>query len=497
MNKTLTLPKHYRDFPSTKAISLTKNLRKKRILEHFDQLAPEFIQYRQKFAYYHQDIIDQFNFFLHEDDKILEVGCGTGELLDKLKPKNKTGLDFSEPMVKIATKRHPHLKIHLMDAEELTLTETFDVIILSDVLGFFENVLDVFKQLKKVCHENTRIYINYYNFVWEAPLSLAEKLGLKRKAPKQSWLSKSDIENLLHLAGFDAYRTCRRMLIPVYIPVISRFFNKYISRLPIINHLCLNQFIFAKKVLSKSEDYSSSYSVTVVVPARNESGNIEQIVKRIPEMGCRTEIIFIEGGSTDNTWEAIQHTAEKYKAIRPIKFARQDGKGKGDAVRKGYGMACGDILMILDADMTVPPEDLPKFYEALASGKGDFINGSRLVYPMEKQAMRILNLFGNKFFSMVFSWMLEQPIKDSLCGTKVMFRKDYIKLAKNRKFFGDFDPFGDFDLLFGAYKLNLKIIDLPIRYHERVYGDTNISRFRHGWILLKMCLYAARKIKFW
>ena len=180
-----------------------------------------------------------------------------------------------------------------------------------------------------------------------------------------------------------------------------------------------------------------------------------------------------------------------------IKIAQQPGKGKGDAVRKGFGMATGDILMILDADLTVPPEDLPAFYEAITQNKGEFINGSRLVYPMEKNAMRILNLFGNKFFSMMFSWLLEQPIKDTLCGTKVIFRKDYEKLVKNRAFFGDFDPFGDFDLIFGAYKLNLKIVDLPIRYRERVYGETNISRFSHGFMLLRMVAYAARKIKFY
>ena len=175
---------------------------------------------------------------------------------------------------------------------------------------------------------------------------------------------------------------------------------------------------------------------------------------------------------------------------------QQPGKGKADAVRKGYSQATGDILMILDADLTVPPEDLPKFYDALASGKGGFINGTRLVYQMEKEAMRFLNLLGNKFFSMAFTWLLDQRFKDTLCGTKVMFRTDYEKLVKNRKFFGDFDPFGDFDLIFGAHKLNLKIVEIPIRYRERTYGSTNISRFKHGLILLRMCLFAARKIKF-
>jgi glycosyltransferase involved in cell wall biosynthesis len=180
----------------------------------------------------------------------------------------------------------------------------------------------------------------------------------------------------------------------------------------------------------------------------------------------------------------------------PITLLHQgDGIGKGDAVRKGFAAATGDVLMILDADLTVPPEDLPKFFEALTSGKGEFINGTRLVYPMERQAMRTLNHLGNKFFSLAFTWLLEQRFRDTLCGTKVLFRRDYERIAANRHYFGDFDPFGDFDLIFGASRLNLRIVEVPVRYRERTYGVTNISRFRHGWLLLRMCLVAFRKLK--
>lgn len=284
------------------------------------------------------------------------------------------------------------------------------------------------------------------------------------------------------------------MLLPVYIPVLSWFLNKYIGHLPFFNLFSLNHHIFARPV---NNEPNKEYTVSVVIPARNESGNIENAILRLPEFGAGVEIIYVEGNSTDDTWEKIKEVQQKYIGKKNIVIARQEGKGKADAVRKGYSIATGDILMILDADLTVPPETLPKFYEAIASGKGEFINGSRLVYPLGKNSMRFLNMLGNKFFSLAFTWLLEQPIKDTLCGTKVIFRDDYNRLVSNRKFFGDFDPFGDFDLLFGAYKLNLKIIDLPIRYQERTYGDTNISRFRHGFILLKMWIYAAGKIKFW
>jgi glycosyltransferase involved in cell wall biosynthesis len=253
--------------------------------------------------------------------------------------------------------------------------------------------------------------------------------------------------------------------------------------------------MFIARPLSKPNQADKPASVSVIVPARNEAGNIADIMKRVPEMGSGTEIIFIEGHSQDDTLNEIKRQQEIFSKRNTALF-QQTGKGKGDAVRLGFEKAAGQILMILDADLTVPPEDLPRFYHALVSGKGEFINGVRLVYPMQDEAMRFLNLVGNKFFSSAFTWLLNQPIKDTLCGTKVLFKKDYQKIADNRDYFGDFDPFGDFDLLFGATKLNLKVVDLPIRYRRRMYGETNISRFRHGALLLRMVTFSAGKLKF-
>jgi trans-aconitate methyltransferase len=472
--------------------------RKQEVLEYFESISSGYNQYRKRFSYYGNDIIRYINFFIQPEDKVLEIGCGCGETIAGLRTKDKTGIDFSPKMIEEAKKQHPDIDFHVMDAEAITLTQTFDVIIFNNIIGYLDNIQDVFTSIHKNCHQRTHIIISYYNFYWEPLLSLAERLKIKKKSPYQNWLNTNDITNLLFLAGFETYKKTDRLLVPINIPVISTLFNRYLAKLPLIRGLCLNKFLFA---LPKPEwmdaGYQKDYSVSICIPARNESGNIENAIKRIPSFGKSQEIIFVEGNSTDDTWQKIQEVKEKYKDTHRIVIAQQSGKGKGDAVRKGYAMAQNDILMILDADLTMPPEELPKFYEAIASGKAEFINGSRLVYPMDKDAMRFLNLVGNKFFSIVLTWLLEQNIKDSLCGTKVMFRKDYIKLAANRSFFGDFDPFGDFDLLFGAYKLNLKIIDLPIRYKERTYGETNISRFKHGFILLKMCWFAAFKIKFW
>jgi glycosyltransferase involved in cell wall biosynthesis len=233
----------------------------------------------------------------------------------------------------------------------------------------------------------------------------------------------------------------------------------------------------------------------VVIPARNEAGNIAAAFARVPEMGQGTEMIFVEGHSRDDTYQRIESGIAQNPARRAM-LLRQSGKGKGDAVRLGFERATGDVLMILDADLTVPPEALPRFLEVLEEGKGEFVNGVRLVYPMEDQAMRFFNLLGNKFFSLAFSWLLGQPVKDTLCGTKVLRKVDYERIAANRSYFGDFDPFGDFDLLFGAAKLGLKIVDLPVRYGSRAYGETNIQRWRHGMLLLRMVAVAARRLKF-
>jgi len=466
-----------------------------RYKEYFERLAPKRVRDRKRHAYYWNDITRYCNYFSHEDFSVLEIGCGAGETIHDLKGKRKVGIDYSEKMIEIAKSRFPEVEFHTMAAESIDLVEKFDLIILSNLVGFLDDIQSVFSQLHKVCHPRTKIIITYYNFLWEPLVKFAELTGLKRKTPNQNWLLKHDIKNLLALSGFEVYRKANTMMFPFYIPLISSFLNRFLVRMPLFRLLALNSFTFAKLAAPKQES-TDDYNVSIVIPARNEAGTIESAIQRIPFFGKSQELIFVEGNSTDNTWEVLNRVKEKYSGSHNIKIVQQQGKGKNDAVKKGFSIATGDVLMILDADLTMPPEELPKFYNAIASGQGDFIIGSRLVYEMENGAMRLLNLFGNKFFSFVFSWMLEQPIKDTLCGTKVIFRNDYEKLVSNQEFFGDFDPFGDFDLIFGAYKLNLHMVEIPIRYRERIYGSTNISRFKNGMVLIKMCFFAARKVKF-
>jgi glycosyltransferase involved in cell wall biosynthesis len=312
--------------------------------------------------------------------------------------------------------------------------------------------------------------------------------------PASNWLSVDDLVNLLEIAGWEVIKKETLQLLPVEIPLVSSFFNRFLVRLPLFRQFGITVWLTARP--RRACGINGEISCSVIVPARNESGNIRAALERIPVLGARTEVIFVEGNSKDETWMTIQRETAEYRGPHLVRAVQQPGKGKWDAVRTGFAEAQGAVLVVQDADLTAPPEDLGKFYDALVAGTAEFINGSRLVYPMEKRAMRFLNLLGNKFFAIALSFVLGQPVKDSLCGTKMLLRSDYERLLKRIAILGDFDPFGDFNLLFGANLLNLRIRDLPVRYKDRTYGQTNISRFSHGWLLLKMTWFGLWNLKF-
>lgn len=447
-------------------------------------------------------------FTIPEGSSILEIGCGTGEMLKELKPARGVGIDLSQVAITKAKEACPDLEFYCGDAAAtLSVEEKFDFILLNFTVGDLEDVWSVFRNLRRHCGVHTRIVITYYNFLWEPLVKLSSAMGLRRKWREQSWFSLEDISNLLDLNGFQIIHKGTRTLCPMPIPPLSWLANRYLAGLPVLQHFNLITFCVARFTDCESETLAEPPSVSVIIPTRNERGNIRDAVERTPAFPGRCELIFVDGDSNDGTVEEIEKCIAEFGGERAIRLIHQvprnsgenTGKmlklGKGDAVRKGFDAAEGDILMILDSDLTMPPEELPKFYAAIAENRAEFINGNRLSYPMENQAMRFLNLVANRMFGIIFTWLLGQRIKDTLCGTKVLRRSDYQKIAANRAFFGDFDPFGDFDLLFGAAKLNLKISDLPVRYRARTYGEVKIERFKHGILLVKMCFYAFGRFK--
>lgn len=470
-----------------------KTYQKQRIA-HWERVANRQRKWYHFGRYYHNRVIQIYKFYTPPGLRILELGCGKGDLLAALSPSQGVGIDFSPSNIQQAGKEYPFLQFYCMDAHDLSgLDGKFDVIILSDLINDLWDVQMVFEQIRPLTHFRSRVIVNFYSRLWELPLTLAEKLGLAKPNLNQNWLTSDDINNLLNLSRFEVIRHWSEILCPFYLPLISSFLNRVLVRFWPFKHLALTNFIASRPKVESHRNQEPS--VSVVIAARNEAGNITDLFQRLPRLGSEMEIVFVEGHSTDNTYEIIKEQIRRNSGWS-CQLYKQFGKGKGDAIRLGFDHAKMDVLMVLDADLTVMPEDLQRFYMALVEGTGDFINGVRLVYPMEDEAMRIFNLLGNKFFSIAFSWLLGQPIKDTLCGTKVLWREDYRLIRENRAYFGDFDPFGDFDLLFGASKIFLKIVDLPIRYRQRVYGETNIDRWRHGFLLLRMVVNAARLLKF-
>ena len=459
----------------------------------FDQYAAQVDQWQRRNSGYHRAIASLARFYTLERAKVLEVGSGNGDLLAALNPSEGLGIDISGEMVRLAAGKYPHLKFQQMSGERLDLpAQKFDFIVLSDLVGYLYDIRLVFERLRTVCHSRTRLIINWYNRLWQPILQLAEKVGLKYPQPLVNWTTPEDIINLLYRAGYEVVHRRGHVLLPKQVPLLSAIANRYLAHLWGFRWLCLTNWVVARPL---GLEHVDANRVSVICPCRNEASNIRHLVQRLPQMGSHTELIFVEGHSRDDTLDQCRAVAASMPD-KDIKVFTQKGRGKGDAVRLGFSEASGDILMILDADLSVAPEDLPQFYNALVGGRGEFINGSRLVYAKDPKAMRFLNLLGNKFFALLLTRLLGQPVKDTLCGTKVLYRNDYDRIARGRDYFGDFDPFGDFDLLFGAAKQNLKILEVPVRYRHRTYGTTNISRFTHGWLLLQMCVHAARKLLF-
>ena len=453
------------------------------------------ISSQHRYRYYGAELERLVKSLVPPGSRVLDVGVTTGDILEATGGPGSVGINASPRMIELLRERHPTLDLRVGDIERDAPPEgPFDAIVLSDALGMLDDIQSALERLRPLLAPGGRLFVTYYNFLWEPALKLAERVGIKTRWPDQNWLSMGDIENLLYLAGYDVVRRGTDILMPARVPGVSLLLNRLVGQLPLARELSLVDYFVARTAPVREPE--NQPSVSVICPCRNEKGNIREAVLRTPLMGSGTELIFVDGNSSDGTVEEIEAVMREYRGPLSLRLVLQgDGKGKGDAVRKGFAAAGNDVLMILDSDLTVPPEDLPKFYRALVLGKGDFINGVRLVYPMEGEAMRFLNLLGNKFFSSALSWLLEQPIKDSLCGTKVLFRSAYEQIARHRSFFGDFDPFGDFDLLFGAARLNLRIVDLPVRYRARTYGETKIDRFAHGWLLAKMTAFGFKKLR--
>jgi hypothetical protein len=472
--------------------------RRERARRHLAAIASRRESWIRRNDYYY-DLLGRLLRFLVEPQKnVLSVRCDTGFHLAAVAPKYGKGIDLCSEIVDIARQRNPSCEFAVAFPDRVEFRalfdpgEKFDYILFNNI-GDTADVLQALRNLRPLCLRHTRLLVEVYNHLWEPLVTFAEWIGMKVPRTEQNWLSTLDIANLLTLAGFEALETHRIVLLPKYVPLVSTFLNRFCARLPLLKRLCMTQIVVAR--LLPASVPKEELSVSVIIPCKDEKGNIDDAAQRIPQLGRRTEIIFCDDASTDGTAEEVLRVQSVY-SDKDIHLEHGPGVCKSRNVWTGFNAATGDILMILDADLTTMPEELPYFLDVIAGGLAEFVNGSRLIYPVPKGAMTTANMLGNKFFSIAFTYLLGQRVKDTLCGTKVLWRSDWERIKPMVGSWGIEDRWGDYELLFGAARLNLKILDLPVHYQERMYGSTKMTRvFRNGLVMLKMCWHGFLKLK--
>jgi SAM-dependent methyltransferase len=471
--------------------SLSDNLR-----TFYNKIAKNRKKYYYRNRFYHRSILKYFSMCIPKGSTVLELGCGTGDLIGQLHPSTGVGVDISDSMISIGQQKYPSIQFVCENAEAFETDMVFDYIIFSGIVGSVDNIQILLEKAMKWSSTDTRIFIDFYNPLWHPIIKLGEKIGLKMPELTKNWLSVDDLENFLYISGYQVIKRKYLMVFPKYIPVITYILNKIIGNLPIIRRLSLNNIVIARPANPLPEPETKKCSV--VITCRDEEGNIEGLVTRMPRMGLNTEIIFVEGHSRDNTVAVIEEMIRKYPE-KDIKMLKQKGIGQGDAFRYGFDEANGDFVIWLEADLTTPPEEAIHFWNAYINNQGEYVNGSRFIYKMERSAMPLFNFLGNRFFGILFTTLLKQRFTDTLCGFKAISKKNYIKIRKQIDFFGDFDPFGDFELIFGAIKNNLKVAEIPVHYHPRQYGESKaygqsfFSFMKHAWLLIRMSYIAFKK----
>lgn len=466
--------------------------RRDAIREHQSTIADRRTLWIDRNRYFYDWLREMMQFLVEPAMRVLHVRCQTGFLLDAVRPRDGVGIEVSSEMAQVAQHKYPDLTVYTAEPESFDLGETFDYIIF-DQISDTVDVLAALRSIAAHCTPRSRLILYSYNPLWHPLVWLAERVNIKVPALNQNWLSERDLKNVLGMADFEWLHTYHTVVLPFRIPLLADALNRIVPTLPILKNLCLIRIMVTRPrpVPCNPEDVR----VSVIVPCKNEFGNIEPAVQRIPEMGSHTEIIFCDDQSTDGTADEVRRMQQLYPE-RDIQLCYGPGISKSHNVWTGFDAASGDILMILDADLAVMPEELPPFVEALVSGKAELVNGTRLVYPLPRESMKFANMVGNTVFGILFSYLLDQPISDTLCGTKVLWRDDWLRLKTYLHTWGIEDRWGDYELLFGAARLHLKILELPVHYQERVYGASKMVKVvQNGLVMLRMCLAAFLRLK--
>ena len=457
------------------------------IKNNFDTYADHFDVLQKRNGFYHSEQKKFISSIIRPESSVLEIGCSTGNLLEVIDAQRVVGIEISPRMAELARHKCDTDKVEIIETslENFETNEKFDYIILNHLLEYAYDVQGSLEKIRDFCHDDSRVIVICHNPLWEHILRGTAFLGLRMPDLNRNFKTVMDLRNFFELAGFDPYETGYRLALPKRIPLFTTFFNKVLAKIPGLAVGSFSEYVIAKP---KSVHSSSKprYSCSVIIPCFNEEGNVTLAVERTPDMGTFTEILVVDDGSSDGTKAEAEKIAAKDPRVRVISYTPNSGKGY--AVKVGFDAAKGDVLMILDADMTVRPEDMPRFFDPIDQGLADFVNGTRMIYPMENKAMGALNFIGNKGFGIILSLIMGRRATDTLCGTKAFRKKHYDTFDMTDK------SWGDFDLLLGATKQRLKVVEMPIRYMARVEGDSKMKAFQHGWRLLMVCVQAFRAV---
>ncbi len=449
-------------------------------------------RWRRRNPFYHQRKIEYLQFVVPPGESVLVLGCEDGALIDALRPSRGVGVDVSPSAAALGRKRYPKYEFVTSADYDIDTDERFAYVILNDMAGYVDDLFALLTALRRHTSLTSRLVIVQHNYLWRPVLRCAAALRLKRPERIRNWLSVGDLRVFLEATGFEPIDVRPKLFCPKRWLGVGPAINWVAGLMPFVGRLASTEILVARPG-DRTTD-AARKTASIVLTTRDEHANIEPMVQSIPEVGAHTEILFVEGHSTDGTREEIERVICAYPE-RNIRLLVQDGIGQGDAIRKGFDQATGDVIILLEADRTSPPEDVLKVFEVVASGRAEYVNGSRFVYPRQPGSMPVLNVIGNALFAVWFTWFLGQRTSDVLCGIKAIDRVQFRRLLRNWGFLGLHDPFGDFELAFGAARLGLKISEVPTRYACRQYGVPKTRPLRHGWMLLRMVLRATRVFK--
>ena len=334
---------------------------------------------------------------------------------------------------------------------------------------------------------NEFISLNVRGNTWE-PITRWLKLDSRifKGTTNRARITLCDIESLAEIYNYRSIRWKAKKLTPIPIKFIPQSIKNALRKVPIIKQLAFEIEI----IFYKYHENLNDPMISILIPARNEEGNKELLIealnkfKKIPN---KIEIIFVEGNSKDNTFQMLENLTKEFSKNFKISLLKQTSTGKKNAVVEGFNTSSGDTLAIIDCDFTVDIDDSIDAIMESTKNENILINCSRTTFPMEKDAMRWANYIGNRCFAIFLSILINKPISDSLCGTKVFSRKFFNLMKKNGSWESKSDPFGDFTIIFEAANNNIKILNYPVRYYARRSGAPNISRWLDGIKLLKVC----------